>query len=247
MASVDELSEEKKRSGSWRYAVQFAIEGDVRFLSHHDTMRMFERAATRAALPLRYSEGFNPNPKLMLPLPRPVGVAGLEEWMLLQLSEPVEPAVLCQKLSLHVPAGVRLTGCWWASGSASWQAREALYEVPLEGDLAALLPDGIARVLALTNGVLTRQMGPGKPVKSVDVRRFILDLRVHDQRLAMRIRFEAGATARPSEVLELLGLPPQPYASRVVRVRTTWGPRDLSDQQVCSDPSRPAKEAGSNE
>jgi radical SAM-linked protein len=232
---------EQKRSGSWRYAVQFAITGDVRFLSHHDTMRMFERAATRAGLPLRYSEGFNPNPKLMLPLPRPVGVAGLEEWMLLQLREPIEPADVCGKLAGFVPEGVLLAGCWWAPGSASWQAQDALYEVPLEGDLAASLPEHIARVMAATSGVLTRRMGPGKPAKSVNARRFVRGLNLHEQRLAMRVGFESGATARPSEVLELLGLAAQPYASRVTRVSITWGPRDLSDKPVLTSQSLPSQ------
>lgn len=227
--------------------MQFAIEGDVRFLSHHDTMRMFERVATRAGLPLRYSEGFNPNPKLMLPLPRPVGVAGLEEWMLLQLREPMEPAVVRDRLAEHVPEGVRLAGCWWAPGSATWQAQDALYEVPLEGDLAASLPERIARVMAAASGVLIRRMGPGKPDKPVDVRHFVRSLDLHDQRLAMRVGFETGATARPGEILELLGLPTQPYASRVTRVQTTWGPRDLSDKPVSSNHPAPAKEAGSNE
>lgn len=227
--------------------MQFAIQGDVRFLSHHDTMRMFERAAIRAGLPLRYSEGFNPNPKLMLPLPRPVGVAGLEEWMLLQLREPMEPGVVRNRMAEHVPEGVRLAGCWAVVGNASWQAQDALYEVPLEIDQAASLPDRIAGVMAAADGVLTRRMGPGKPAKSVDVRRFIRSLDLHDQRLAMRVGFESGATARPGEVLELLGLPAQPYASRVTRVQITWGPRNLSDDPVSACPPTPAKEAGSNE
>ncbi len=103
-------------------------------------MRMFERAATRADLPLRYSEGFNPNPRLMLPLPRPVGVAGIEEWMLLQLREPIEPPRVCGALAPHLPEGVQLTGCRAAPGNASWQVQEALYELTLESDLAGPLP-----------------------------------------------------------------------------------------------------------
>ncbi len=227
--------------------MQFAIQGDLRFLSHHDTMRMFERAATRAGLPLRYSQGFNPNPRLMLPLPRPVGVAGLEEWMLLHLDEPVEPPLVCGALAPQVPEGVRLAGCRAAPGKASWQAQEALYEVPLDSDLASPLPRRIAEVMASGTGVLTRRMGPGKADKPVDVRRFIRGLELHDQRLAMRVGFEAGATARPGEVLELLGLPARPHASRVTRVRIVWGPRDLSDHPVTSVHSRPSQGAGSNE
>jgi radical SAM-linked protein len=238
---------EQKWSNSWRYAVQFAIVGDVRFLSHHDTLRMFERAAIRAGLPLLYSEGFNPNPKLMLPLPRPVGVAGLEEWVLLQLTEPIEPDVVAGAFRARAPEGVRIVGCRLSPGIASWQAQEAAYEVDLPADLVALLPPRIDQVMAMPQAVRMRQMGPGKPPKSVDVRRFVLGLALHEQRLAMRVSFETGATVRPSEVLELLGVPVQPYSSNVTRVRLTWGPRNLSDDLASSSYSRPIKEAGSNE
>lgn len=231
VASVDELSEQT-RPGSWRYAVAFAIEGDVRFLSHHDTLRMFTRGAIRGGLPLRYSEGFNPGPKLVLPLPRPVGVAGLEEWLLLQLDERIAPASVGSTLSTNTPEGVRIIGCRFSPGSASWQAQEAVYELEIPGDLAALLPDRIVGVMAASSAVLTRQMGPGKPSKPVDARRFVKGLEMRGQRLAMHVAFESGATVRPSEVLALLGLPAQPHASHIQRVGITWGPRDLSDDEI---------------
>lgn len=218
----------------------------MRFLSHHDALRMFERAAVRAGLPLRYSAGFNPNPRLALPVPRPVGVAGLEEWLLLQLLQPVEPTVVGEALGAQVPQGVRIAECRLSAGNASWQAREALYEVLLPADLAASLPPAIEQVMASSSAVRTRQMGPGKPARSIDVRRFILGLELHNRHLAMRVSYQAGATARPSEVLEVLGIPPQPYACRVTRVRICWAAGDLSDEQVSSSHSRP-KEAGSHE
>jgi len=226
--------------------VQFAIAGDTRFLSHHDTLRMFERVAIRAGLPLRYSAGFSPSPKLALPAPRPVGVAGLDEWLLLHLVQRVEPAVVCQALGAHVPEGVRIAGCRPALGNASWQPREALYDVQLAAELAASLPAAIEQAMACTSAVRTRRMGPGRPAKSVDVRPYVLDLRLHDRRLRMRLGYDAGATVRPSEVLEWLGVPSQPYASAVARVCIHWASGDLSDEQLSSSHSRP-KEAGSYE
>ncbi|MBN1844663.1 MAG: DUF2344 domain-containing protein, partial [Sedimentisphaerales bacterium] len=47
-------------------ALWFDVEGDLRFLSHRDTLRCWQRALTRATVPLRYSQGFNPHPRLVL-------------------------------------------------------------------------------------------------------------------------------------------------------------------------------------
>lgn len=64
-------------------AVRFKVEGSLRFLSHAETLRLFQRACVRAGLALRYSEGFNPHPKLSLPLPRSVGVESDDELLCL--------------------------------------------------------------------------------------------------------------------------------------------------------------------
>ncbi|GAF87148.1 unnamed protein product, partial [marine sediment metagenome] len=58
-----------------RWVFGYDVDGDLRFISHHDMLRLFARSLARAALPVRFSEGFNPHPRLSIPLPRPVGVA----------------------------------------------------------------------------------------------------------------------------------------------------------------------------
>ncbi len=68
-------------------AIRFRIGGALRFLSHAETARLWQRACTRAALPVRYSQGFNPHPRMSLPLPRPVGVAADEELLVVKLCD----------------------------------------------------------------------------------------------------------------------------------------------------------------
>lgn len=234
---------EQKPSTVLRYAVRFEIAGDLRFLSHHDTLRLFERAAVRGSLPLQYSAGFNPNPKLSMPLPRPVGLAGLEEWLLLQLSEPLDPAEVCARLGASLPHGIVLRGCWRSQGRESWQAQEALVEVPLDDVPTGDLAGRIEQVLQAPSAVLHRNMGPNKPGKMLDVRTFIASLALEGNRLQMRLRYLSGATVRPSEVLELLDVPVQPYSSLATRVSIVWGPRDLSDGHLCTSHSRLPEES----
>ena len=73
-------------------AIRFRIGGAMRFLSHAETSRVFQRACVRAGIPVRYSQGFNPHPRLSLPLPRPVGVESEDELLVVKLCEDREAA-----------------------------------------------------------------------------------------------------------------------------------------------------------
>jgi hypothetical protein len=64
--------------------VKFKIGGSLRFLSHAETLRVLQRACVRAGINLQYSRGFNPRPKMSLPLPRPVGVESDDELLTLR-------------------------------------------------------------------------------------------------------------------------------------------------------------------
>ena len=61
-----------------KYRLQFSKEGETKYVSHLDLVRLFTRAFKRAELPLAYSEGFNPHPKMSIGLPLSVGVTS--EW-----------------------------------------------------------------------------------------------------------------------------------------------------------------------
>ena len=105
---VQESTQRSQPPTRYRVAVEFSIEGDLRFLSHHNTMKMLERCMVRAKLPIRYSQGFNPQPRFSLPLPRPVGVASDAELAWLELREPLTAADTKARPSDTLPAGCRL-------------------------------------------------------------------------------------------------------------------------------------------
>ena len=84
------------------------MEGDARFLSHHDMMRLMERAAARAELPLKYSQGFNPRPRLSLALPRPVAVSSRCELLVLEFASPASGSDWARRLSEALPEGLEV-------------------------------------------------------------------------------------------------------------------------------------------
>lgn len=59
--------------------IRFSKTGELRWISHHDLMRTFERMLRRAAIPFHSTAGFNPKPRLVFAMPLPLGVIGLQE------------------------------------------------------------------------------------------------------------------------------------------------------------------------
>ena len=183
---------------------------------------MVGRAVVRSGLPVRYSQGFNPRPRLVLPLPRTVGMASLDEWLLIQLAEPSDPARICRVLAEQLPTDLRIRGCWLTEPSGSWQAEQVDYEVPLGEDVPQDLAERVCGLMIAPSVTVHRDQGPRKPAKVVEARGFIAGVDVLPDRLQMRLLLREGATVRPVEVLGLLHVPAEPYASRIVRVAVRW-------------------------
>jgi len=85
-----------------RLRLGFAKTGSLALISHLDTLRLLERALRRTGLPVSFTGGFHPLPRLQLALSLPMGVEGLGEWMDLEFTEPVDPAVVRQRLQAEL-------------------------------------------------------------------------------------------------------------------------------------------------
>ncbi|MEO1001922.1 MAG: TIGR03960 family B12-binding radical SAM protein [Cyanobacteria bacterium J06638_7] len=86
----------------------FAKTGSLALISHLDTLRLLERALRRSGLPVSFSGGFHPLPRLQLALALPLGVAAEGEWLDLEFSERVEPPAARDLLQRQLPDGFRL-------------------------------------------------------------------------------------------------------------------------------------------
>lgn len=205
-----------------RAAVEYAIEGDLRFLSHHDELRMLTRALVRSGWPLAYSQGFNPQPRLSIPLPRRTGVAAARQLAIVELEAERLPAELRERIAAALPANVPLVGLVCPLGKGTPHATRAVFEVPLEDDDAAQLDGRIATAVAARSLPLQRNSGPGKPLRTLDIRPFIEALVRDGSKLTMALVFEGQLSARPGEVLTILELDPGRYECRARRVEVTW-------------------------
>jgi len=91
-----------------RYRIQFAREKQARFVAHLDLARAFERAIRRAELPIAFSQGYNPHPKMSFAAPIPVGITGREEYVDIEMKYPYSMLELAKNLAASLPEGLRL-------------------------------------------------------------------------------------------------------------------------------------------
>ncbi len=91
-----------------KYRMMYAKEGPARYISHLDLLRAIERAARRAGLPMAFTQGFNPHPKIAFAAPLGVGTAGEREFADLELAESISAGQMAAALSGTLPEGLRL-------------------------------------------------------------------------------------------------------------------------------------------
>jgi radical SAM-linked protein len=215
-----------------RVRVEFAKLGKVRFTSHRDVARMFERAFRRIGLPVAYSGGFAPRPKVSFGLALPTGAESVAEYLDVELSGDVDPAALPAELSPALPVGVDVTAAVAVDGRAPSLQQDVTSCVWVV-ELPELGEDGVAalarEVLDAPTLAATRER-KGKPVTD-DLRPAILSLTADGTTLTFELATQPRGV-RPTEVLAVVR--PDLLASAagsgdmVVAVRRTrqWIERD---------------------
>ncbi|MFH0980581.1 MAG: TIGR03936 family radical SAM-associated protein [Planctomycetota bacterium] len=205
-----------------RYAVDFAVGGDVRFCSHRDMMRLFARAMARAELPVRFSAGFNPHPKLSLIPPRPVGVASEGDRLVLELTQDLEADELLRRLSATLPRGITLLQARRLVEAEKCLPHRVCYVVAVpHADLEALRSR--ATHLPGSGPIFVQRVDKkmGQP-KRVDIAPYIESLALTPEGIAMTLLATREGTAKPSEVCAALGITDDAVTSRTRRVKVEW-------------------------
>lgn len=185
--------------------------GEARFLSHHDVMRLMARAAARADLPLSYSRGFNPRPRLSLPLPRPVGVASSCELMTVELDGAADAAGLTRQLGRQLPAGMTVGGADPLGPGAPPRVASASYHLPLPPGQRPRVAERIRSLNDMRRWEVARRArpssrpGPGAE-RVIDIRGRVGRLDCGADGLSFTLLNTPDGSAKCREVLELLGL-----------------------------------------
>jgi radical SAM-linked protein len=160
-----------------RVRIRFAKRGRLRFLSHRDVARSFERAIRRAGVPVAHSHGFNPHPRLSWVGAAPTGAASEAEYVEIGLTRPMEPGPLVAALDAALPAGIDVLAA--AIGEPPPLAERidaSRWTIELPGVAPAQLRAALEALLAADTVVVERITPGGR--RQVDVRAALVDAEV---------------------------------------------------------------------
>ncbi len=94
-----------------RLLIKFTKEGDIRYISHLDLLRVFQRAFRRTDIKLRYSQGFNPHPKISFAMPLSLGFESLGEYVEVETESGQSPEEIVRDLAESMPPGISVLAC----------------------------------------------------------------------------------------------------------------------------------------
>jgi radical SAM-linked protein len=210
-------------------AIIFEIRGLARFLSHQETARMFRRAIARSGLSICYSEGFNPHPKLSLPLPRSVSMASQCE--LLQINMPrhqgtttVCPEQVQDALAAQMPEDVIIKDVRIYEDKVKFVPAAVVYLLPIAVDDAVRdaflkVSSSISSGLPVTIERVSHKTGKCKNVNLAD---FIQSIELRDEGIEVRASIINGTSLKHNEIAPLFGISDQDGAGAVIRKEVEW-------------------------
>ncbi|MCB0880116.1 MAG: TIGR03936 family radical SAM-associated protein [Thermoleophilia bacterium] len=196
----------------YHYRISISIQGRIRFLSHLETVDTLLGALRRAGVTLALSEGMRPKPRIKMAMPRPVATEAWNDIFEVELADVIDEDQFALQLSEVLPAGLllqrveRLHGAYVSAASrvagATWRWNFGP-DVPVDA-----LERAVEQLLAAPE-VLVERASPKKQARSVDVRRFIGEMTVHqtDEGSFVRafVRLTEAGSAKPEEVVRALG------------------------------------------
>ncbi|MFA5309205.1 MAG: TIGR03936 family radical SAM-associated protein [Dehalococcoidales bacterium] len=200
-----------------RLRIRFSRGEELKYISHLDLIRLWQRALNRAGMPLSYSKGFNPHPQISVAQALAMGVTSDAELMDIFLDKFVSPHTFTAAIDRQLPRGVSLDGVYntpLIMPSLQSQVRQAEYKVEIETDQDQNTIESALNAL-LEKETLPwqhqRDTGPHK----YDLRTLVDDLWLIDFRpgrcaIGMRLRSDGSGAGRPEQVAAALGFEKYP-------------------------------------
>ncbi|WP_435769818.1 TIGR03936 family radical SAM-associated protein [Nocardioides sp. SYSU DS0651] len=215
--------------------IRYAKRGRLRFTSHRDVSRAIERAVVRAGIPMAYSSGFHPHPRISYAGASPTGAASEAEYVELGLAELREPDEVGRRLDEALPSGLDVVAIADAASSAAGSLAELLtasrWRIVLGDTPADRLAEAVAAFLA-TDSIPVERMTK-KGLRTFDCRAAVVRMDVTPDG-GLDLVLEHGTPAvRPDDVLtglrEVAGLVAPPTA---LLTRLEQGPLDRGTGRV---------------
>lgn len=226
-----------------RLRIRYAKRGRLRFSSHRDFQRAFERAVRRAGIPVAYSAGFSPHPRISYTNAAPTGIGSEAEYLEMALTRAVDLASVQAALDAALPPDLDIVDVIEARSSDFADRMEAsVWRIELPGATAEVAQDAVSLLLAAEVAEVSRLTKQG--IRTFDVRSAVLRLTVESRSedncaiLRLVVRHTTPAV-RPDDVLQALASVGSLTLATPPRVtRCSQGPL-TADASDVSDPFAP--------
>ena len=198
-----------------RYVMKFHKDGYVKYTSHLDILRIFKRTFKKCGFPLRYSQGFNPHPKMGFAQPLSLGYSSKCELIEFETVENHDPAVILEKMRDALPEGLNPISCVsFEKPNVKSLAAEAdrahyLVWIPLHEEETAVwtqdkLADTLSAYLAQDEITAMKRQKKTKKLAPVDIKKMIRGITAElngENRIQMLLDLDCGSTSNLSPEL----------------------------------------------
>ncbi|MFC7532080.1 TIGR03936 family radical SAM-associated protein [Actinoplanes sp. GCM10030250] len=182
-----------------RIRLRYAKRGPLRFTSHRDFARAFERALRRAAVPIAYSQGFTPHPKISYASAAPTGVGSEAEYLEIGLQAPVDPEAMRVALDAALSPGLDILEAVIAGGTGSLADRidASRWRLELPEVEPATAASAVAAFLGASEVLVERMTKQGR-------RTFDSRAAVNSFTVASEQDLPSGAVGVPCAIIDLV-------------------------------------------
>ena len=203
--------------------IKFKVHGNLRFLSHAEMLKVLQRACVRAGMKPQYSQGFNPRPKLSLPLPRTVGIETDDDLFCLRVREDLNEAQIAPELSKQLPDGCELLEISVSRTKTLPQPSQATYVLKIKREcLDDRLKTRTENAMASRALEFKRQNMKSSGFKSVDVRPYLKSIELDGENIVVECEISPTGSIRVNEILEILGLDAEKLVAPIRRTKVKW-------------------------
>lgn len=203
------------------FLIHFTKQARARFLAHRELMTLMERAVIRARLSIKFSEGFNPRPRISYLTALGVGIESLDEVIYLQLSDWLAPAEIARRLQEQFVRaqnlGINITRVEPILTKTLPKLYEVEYRISFPAELNIPSDKKIQEMLKHEKIIVERSHHGGTKKhqqtprilsgRQVNIRPYINHIKKMNNDLVISIRVTQHGSARPKEVLNTLGVP----------------------------------------
>lgn len=191
-----------------KYAICFSKYGAIRYTSHLDLFRLFKRAFRRTGIAIRYSQGFNPHPKMGFAQPLSLGYTAEGEYIEFETEQPISTRLLKEELKKNLPEGVGILQVvlipeGQKSMAASVEAAEYTVDYPIPYD-AVDADQLVSDYLAQPEILAMKRQKKTKALKEVDIRSKIRSVSAEknaDGNLRLILHLDCGSASNLSPEL----------------------------------------------